>query len=325
MSGGVFTVSLDFELHWGSRDHRSLAEHRPAILGGREAVPKILELFARYGIHATWAAVGFTFFETREQLLGALPARRPAYLEARYDPYRELAELGPDERADPCHFAGSLLRRIAAVPGQELGTHTFSHYYCLEPGPSLQDFRSDLQAAREASRRTLGVELGSLVFPRNQYDGAHVAASGELGITAYRGNPRSWVYDPRGRGEESLLRRAARLADSYVNLTGHHGHRLRPAGAAPVNVPASRFLRPWSRRLRALEGLRLRRIREDLSHCARADLMYHLWWHPENFGTEPARNLEFLERVLEHFASLRERNGMRSLNMSEAAAARPPT
>lgn len=318
MSEGVFTVSLDFELHWGTRDHRTLESYRANILGGRAAIPRILGLFERYGVHATWATVGLMFFENREELLGALPARRPAYENRRLSPYEALDELGRDEAEDPFHYAASLIRQIAASKHQEVATHTFSHYYCLERGQTAEEFRADLQAAREVARRKVGVELKSLVFPRNQFNEDYVALCGEAGIRAYRGNQRSWVYEPRNQERESLLRRGVRLADSYLNLTGHHGHRL-AAGTAPIDVPASRFLRPYPGRLRFLERLRLKRIQDDMTYCARNGLLYHLWWHPDNFGVRSEENLAFLERILGHFAHLREEHGMKSLNMSEAS------
>src|SRR4051794_3707314 len=74
---GVFCVSLDFELYWGVRDKLSLVEYRDNLLGVRNAIPRMLALFQEYEIHATWATVGLLFFETKQQLLRALPEIRP--------------------------------------------------------------------------------------------------------------------------------------------------------------------------------------------------------------------------------------------------------
>lgn len=46
-NSGGFVISLDFELHWGVRDHRSVDEYRPNLLGVRQALPAMLELFER--------------------------------------------------------------------------------------------------------------------------------------------------------------------------------------------------------------------------------------------------------------------------------------
>ena len=51
-----------------------------------------------------------------------------------------IARIGPNERQDPYHFGLSLVRRIKDCPHQEIGTHTFSHYYCLEDGQTPEHF-----------------------------------------------------------------------------------------------------------------------------------------------------------------------------------------
>ncbi len=318
MTKGTFVVSLDFELEWGVRDRPHAEAYRANLLGSRRAIPRILALFREFEIHATWATVGFLFFESREQLLDSLPSRRPNYTQARLNPYLVLDSLGPIEDDDPLHFAPSLIRQILATPGQEVGTHTFSHFYCLEPGQTVDDFREDLRAAQAAARR-FGVELRSLVFPRNQLSPAYVDVCREVGIEAYRGNENSWAYAERSRGEESPLRRTVRFLDSYVNLTGDHCSRI-AEGLAPLNIPSSRFLRPYLPTLKPFEGQRLCRISKALEAAARTGSMFHLWWHPHNFGLHIDENLAFLRQVLEHVAALRDQGRMESRNMAEVAA-----
>ena len=48
-------------------------------------------------------------------------------------------------------------------------------------------------------------------------------------------------------------------------------------------------------------------------------MIYHLWWHPHNFGGDPEYSLSFLERVLQHFRHLAQTQGMRSATMLEVA------
>jgi hypothetical protein len=50
---GALIISLDFELYWGGRDSKTLDRYRENILGVRAAVPAMLALFHKYGIHAT--------------------------------------------------------------------------------------------------------------------------------------------------------------------------------------------------------------------------------------------------------------------------------
>lgn len=116
--------------------------------------------------------------------------------------------------------------------------------------------------------------------------------------------------------------------DAYVALSSRNCHPPPSlTGEFPVNVPASRFLRPCSHALRALEPLRLRRITTEMNMAAKRGLLYHLWWHPHNFGVEMEYNLAFLRKILDHYRSLNECYGFESINMSEVAdaclAARP--
>src|SRR5438105_2932774 len=166
--GPVLVISLDFELHWGVRDVSTVAACRENLLGARRAIPAMLDVFARYNLHATWATVGFLFSRTREELLRSLPAVRPRYRDRRLSPYDDLDRVGADEASDPFHFAPSLIEVIRNWRGQEIGTHTFAHYYCLAPEQDVNAFRADLEAARAITGRA-GIELRSFVFPRNQF------------------------------------------------------------------------------------------------------------------------------------------------------------
>jgi hypothetical protein len=75
----------------------------------------------------------------------------PNYRERRLSPYDDLADLGRDEESDPYRYGASLIAQIQARARQEIATHTFSHFYCLEEGGDLEAFRADL---RQKGRRT---------------------------------------------------------------------------------------------------------------------------------------------------------------------------
>jgi len=50
--GAFFVVSLDFELLWGVRDKRTIADYGANMLGVRRAIPAILDLFDERPISA---------------------------------------------------------------------------------------------------------------------------------------------------------------------------------------------------------------------------------------------------------------------------------
>jgi peptidoglycan/xylan/chitin deacetylase (PgdA/CDA1 family) len=313
---GAFVISLDFELHWGVRDQLTVVDYKDNLLGVRNVVPRLLNLFSRYKVHATWATVGFLFFDSREALISGCPRRQPQYSLPKLSPYPYLEAIGPNEEYDYYHFAPSLIRQIISSPHQEVATHTFSHYYCLETGQNADDFRDDLAAAvRIAS--SFGVTLRSIVFPRNQVNVAYLEICKGLGLTTYRGNQKSWMYS--GEAPDGRVKRAARLLDAYTLLSGHNAHMVDYESGPLINVPASRFLRPYSPLCPAANRLHIRRIRSDLSYAANHGLVYHLWWHPHNFGVNTNENLSMLGAILDHFSKLRRDYGMESLTMLETS------
>lgn len=326
---GAFVCSLDFELLWGVRDlyPPDGGAYREDLLGARRAVPALLDVFASHDVHATWATVGLLFAGSRDEQRAYWPAERPAYADPRLSPYAE--PVGRDERTDPLHFGASLVERIRATPGQELGTHTFSHYYSLEPGQTLAAFEADLDAAlRIAASR--GIRLRSIVFPRNQLNEAYAPALRARGLVVLRGNPPGLAYRAGTRAAASgVAPRVTRLLDAYTPVSGPGGVRWDELARQDGlwDVRASLFLRPHSPRLRALEPLRLARIAAGVRDAARTGRVFHLWWHPHNFGRNLEANLAFLEQVLRVVAECRARFGMESLSMGEvadrAAAAQP--
>ena len=66
MNKGIFTISLDFELFWGVRDHRTLEDYGENVRNVHKIVPGLLALFDKYDIHCTWATVGFLFFADKK-------------------------------------------------------------------------------------------------------------------------------------------------------------------------------------------------------------------------------------------------------------------
>ena len=83
---GSFVISLDFELNWGVRDVYDISQYGKNLLNGREAIPKILLLFKRFQICATWATVGFLTFSNRKDLMNNLPDNLPSYVDEGLNP-----------------------------------------------------------------------------------------------------------------------------------------------------------------------------------------------------------------------------------------------
>jgi peptidoglycan/xylan/chitin deacetylase (PgdA/CDA1 family) len=309
-------ISLDFELFWGVTDSRTVGVYRNNVEGEWNAIPRMLMLFRQYGIRATWATVGMLMCRDYQQWHAIRPAVLPTYRR------RNCSNYAYDQvvRTHPkLFFARPLVEQILATPGQELATHTYSHFYCAEPGATPEQFIADLECA-EFIAADLGVQCRSIVFPRNQIRADFTAALTKARIRIYRGNPDHWLYRDGHSTPGGPAGRAVRFADTWLPLTGTHTGGVACSGGV-LNVPASLFLRPWSRRLSALEPLRLTRLKQAMTIAARANELCHLWWHPHNFGVNTEQNLAALESLLQHYLALQDRYGMRSACMADFAPA----
>jgi hypothetical protein len=209
-----------------------------------------------------------------------------------------------------------LFEQVADTPGQEVGTHTFSHYYCLEEGQTDEAFEADLGSALRISADS-GVQVASIVFPRNQMTDRHVAICVRHGVRSFRGNPEGFAYRSRPNRENTPLVRAMRLADSFVPLLGKHSYPQPAWQNQSVDVKASRFLRPYSPRLGKWHGMSVSHVTREMERAAKNGETYHLWWHPHNFGRNTDINLMHLGSILKKFSQLRDNYGMQSANMGD--------
>ena len=247
-----------------------------------------------------------------------LPETKPAYSENKYNVYlQEFKVIGKDDNDDPYHFGYSLLEMIKKS-NHEIATHTFSHFYCLEEGQTAEDFGTDIKSALHVAAKE-NIDITSLVFPRNQLNADYLPVLKDNNIKVFRGNPVSWIYKPRKFAAELPFIRVCRLLDTYFPVSGYNTHSIKINGTLPVNIPASRFLKPYNKRLAWLEKLKLKRIMNEMTHAAKNNELYHLWWHPHNFGININENLQNLIVLLDHYKSLQQQYGFTNLTMKEAA------
>ena len=275
---GAFVISLDLELHWGWRDEKACnGDYSANFLGVWEAVPRILDCFGEMGIAATWAVVGFLFAESRMELDQYSPRNKPTYYNPRFNPY--LEDIGNNEKEDPFHFCPSLLRLIKASFRQEIGSQTFSHYYCLEEGHDAVTFQADLKSAVGIAHAR-GIQLRSIVFPRNQYNPDYSGILFEMGIRCYRSNTNGWMYRASKITSNTHAKRFFRFVDAHFNLSGEHTAswpRMSEFVSGICPVPTSFFLRPISGHRNVLDWLRLCRIKKSMLHAAKDNEIFHLW------------------------------------------------
>ena len=314
MRSGTLTISLDFELLWGIFDKVG-DRYNPAYFSNtRRIIPQMLELFAQNNIAVTWATVGMLFAENEEEWRQYSPEFLPSYRNKKLSAYTWAKTHG---LIPEVHFAPELIQKILDTPHQELGSHSYAHYYTLMRGQSPEQFRQDLQSTQKIARDKFGISLKSLVFPRNHINELYLGICLEEGYDYVRGNPKNWFWQETQH--ESFEKKFFRSADCFFQIGSKSTFQVEDIQTfekEPLILPASRILRPYNSLTPLLNSMRLKRILNEMDYAAKHGEIYHLWWHPHNFGNDPIQSMKELRQLITHFGKLREKHGMDSLSMA---------
>ncbi|MFD2036362.1 polysaccharide deacetylase family protein [Belliella marina] len=313
MNHSILTISLDFELLWGVFDKVGGGFDKDYFLRTRQLIPEVLELFQKYGAEATWATVGMLFAENEEEWRSFQPSQKPTYLDRNLSAYHWVKQHGFEPA---CLFAPEIIKEILDCPGQELGSHTFAHYYTLSKGQTPLQFREDLLAAQRIAHAKFGLELKSLVFPRNHINPLYLESCVEAGFRQVRVNPSSWYWQETQH--ENLMKKVFRTLDCYINIgnsASYEAGAIVSWGRGLKLMPASRILKPIQRGNGIANSWKIHRVKSEMTHAAKNQEVYHLWWHPHNFAVDQVRALRELETILEHHRFLNEKYGMKSMSM----------
>lgn len=313
---GIFVISLDFELLWGILDQPNYIQYaRNNIANVAKVIDKLIDLFKQYEINATFATVGFVMCHSFEELESYSPIQKPTYSQQNLSPYNELVKRLATSNPE-WFFAPKIVQKLINTENIEVASHTFSHYYCWESGQTPMQFEEDIRASIQIAK-DYGVSTESIVFPRNNVNDDYLKICRSLGIKSYRGNPQLFF----GRSSNSFNRiwnRGCRLIDSYLPISHHTSYRIENISVCadlPINIPASRFLRPYSPSLHRLESIKINRIISEIKQAAENNEIYHLWWHPHNFGNYMENNINNLRKILQAYSDCKKNLGMRSYSM----------
>ena len=310
---GVLVISIDLELAWGVFDLPDMAGFLPAIRQTREIVGELLSLFRRQRVSATWAIVGHLFLDRCQRQDGAIHPEitRPHHPWFPHDWFRD--DPGADRAAAPLWYGDDLVSAIQqATPPQENASHSFCHMLYGDPGCSREAATSDL---REACRvaRVHGIAPVSFVFPRDLP--GHLDVLAAHGFLCYRGRPSWWFRRLRGR----RLVQAGHLLDDLLGLPPATVRpRLEDCGL--VNIPGSMLFR-HARGIRRIipASSRVRKARAGIRRAVEGGEVFHLHFHPWNFGWNRGPLMVAFSRIVEAAAAERDAGRLEILSMGEVA------
>ena len=325
---GHFIISLDYEIHWGVFDKRTVEEYKENLINVGKVIDRLLELSDKYDIKLTFSTVGFLFAKDKKELLEFTPKKKPTYNVEKHSPYNLIDTIGENEKEDPFHYGYSSIKKIINNGNHEIGTHTFCHYYCHIPGQTPEQFDDDINSAINIAK-SKGVEIKSLVFPRNMIDVDKTSdipilnVLKKYGITSFRGKEKSFIYNIHITKfyKNWLIFKILKFLDAYISITGPNTYNVLKINKNRdvINLPSSRMLRAYSTKFKQFESFKLKRIKRAMKHAAKKGEMFHLWWHPHNFGAQTDKNFKNLESIFKTYKELHKTHGFQSETMTGLA------
>lgn len=320
MNNGALILSLDYELMWGCLEWSTLEAYGKTHVARVPAViERILELLEKYEVKATFATVGMIMLADKQEALNNLPELVPSYEKHRCSPYENNYIQMVSEQEESLYFSSQTVELLKNNSFVEIGTHTYCHYYCDEKGQTIEQFEADLKKAIEVAHKK-DCSIKSIVFPKNQVSEEYLKVCAENGLICYRGNAKHFFNRPKNRFGV-IKNRISRLLDTYIKLSKPSSIPYADIEQVHgmINVQASRMLRPYSSKLAFLEPLKVKRVCDEITYAAQNGELYHLWWHPHNFGNNVDKNMEMFEKILQVYKKCHDQYGMKSYSMLDFA------
>lgn len=310
MKKGLFIMSLDFEGQWGSiGGHTDSQLHAFAekVRKNPVVIPRLLTLFDKYGIHCTWAVVGAMLCRDKEEVLSLLDK------DVVYQSWGiSIKDYIKSIKDDSIYFFPDVINKVKNTSNQEIGSHTFTHFYANEAGVTVDMLQQEMELSRKMLDE-LGVEAKTLIMPRNQVEGLDEEVLKKTGFTIVRG---------RGNGplKPKIVKKVVQFADAYLPLV----RRTYPldiiCNGVRKNVKASILFRPYFKKLGFMEPLKLWRIKRAMKQAAKRGECFHLWFHPHNVANNMDLNFKTLECIFNYYRKLNAKYGLQSVTMGECAA-----
>ena len=312
LSKGAFVISLDVELSWGMIDKpEQLRRNTRYFEQARDCIDKLIALFEKYNISATWAVVGHLFLKECHVLDGQ---KHPDIPRSKYPWYsKDWFEECPctNDKDDPLWYGQDIINRITNCKvRQEVACHSFAHIPYGDKNTSRATVKADLSHCISEAERS-GLQLESFIFPRN--DVGYVDELNCFGFRAYRGKEPMWykVFPKK-------LRKACHIIDQLLAIC--------PPVCLPeydqglYNIPGSMFYIPMNgfRSLIPIKS-RIRKAKKGIRKAIRQKKIFHLWFHPFNIATNQEKLLYGLEEILKEVCTERRDGELETKSMGEIA------
>lgn len=304
---GIFMLSLDTELAWGTRGRKELLED---YQNTRQVIDEILKLCEKYSIKATWALVGHLF-------LDECHAKNSTVHEEIERPYKNTNQdwfsIDPAARLEknPIWYGKDILTKIQNCSvAQEIGSHSFSHPFVDDPDMNENWYESELRECQRLAKEE-GIELHSYVFPRNIV--GFLPLLKKYSFSCFRGTDVNWYQKFSG-----ILKKIAHVFDNYFLITPSVVFPTKESGL--INIPGTYFYphrHSWARFLPV--SFRVQKSKKGILKAIQEKKIFHLWFHPFNIASDPDILLKGLEEIFAFVSEKRKEGLLENISMGDCA------
>lgn len=307
MIRGSLIISIDTELLWGRHD-LNYSNFLRRAKKERSIIKKLLSLFTKYHIPATWGVVGHLFLKqcSPKNNINHPEINRPNYPWVKGDWFKD--DPATSIRKDPAWYGQDLVKLIKDTPHQEIACHSFSHVLFGHPGCSRDCAESEITTCLKLAKG-LGIKFQSFIFPRNSV--GHLNLLKKYGFSAFRSLKPAW------QNHNNLLTKLVQLAWLVSPLAPPVFEAKKVSGL--VDLPGSMYYLS-TRGPRKLLPIKLRVLKAKLgiNQAIKQKKIFHLWFHPTDLVDDP-KLLAGLEEVIVFATSLRQANQLSIMTMGEFA------
>lgn len=305
MDKAIFCISIDTELVWGRVHMSNIDSFVEKAQQERLIIKRILKLFKKYNIHATWAVVGHLFLSSCDQKHSEII--RPKYPWLQHDWFSH--DPGTDVTTNPEWYGPDIVRAIQNEKNQEIGSHSFAHVLFNEKGMTKAAADSDLKQWTKVTKPFNLGKTTSFVYPQNKIEFTDLLK--KYGFVAYRDKDIHWY-----EGLPKVMQTVCATIDLFMPTSAHNSTVKLKRDL--VRIPSS-FYFPSGRGIRKFIPSRVRANKaiRSIDNAINNSSIFHMWFHPTDLVDDQEKLFSDLECVLEYASKKRRDGKIQFMNMKE--------
>jgi peptidoglycan/xylan/chitin deacetylase (PgdA/CDA1 family) len=305
LNKGIFCISIDTEMLWGRHD----LDYQPFIervQKERKIIERLLKLFERNQIDATWAIVGHLFLDQCKKENGVTHKDmvRPKYNWVSGDWLKN--DPNTNLKIDPEWYGTDIVKLIQKNKTQEIGSHSFSHVIFGNSGCSVKCADSEIRESVKLAKQ-FKINFLSFVYPRNSV--GYLSLLKKYGFKVYRG-PDDYQFNTAGWLGKLLMLLDLVLLIPHASIPKSHDGLL--------EIPGNMYLlsnRGWRRYLPSF--FRIWKAKLSLKKAINERKVFHLWFHPTDLADNTEEIFKSLEEITAYAKKEQDKGNLDILSMGE--------